>query len=365
MDTLFLDRFRRNGLAFMLQRLLVLVTVLLSAAAGAEISGAPQANISNGLIRATIYLPDPVNGYYRGTRFDWSGVIGHLEYNGHNYYGPWFTKRDPSVSDFIFSGRDIIAGPCSAAMGPVEEFLTDDKALGYDEAKPGGTFIKIGVGVLKKPDNRAYSSYRLYDIVDRGKWSVHPKSDSVEFIQTIADARSGYAYTYTKTLRLTPGKPEMTIEHTLKNTGKQPIQTSVYDHNFLVLDNQPIGPDFVITVPFTIRTDHPPSRDLAEVTGNQIHYVRQLRDRDAVAIPIEGFGGKASDYAITIENKRVGAGMKIAGDRPLEREALWSIRSVLAMEPFVVMSIQPSHEFAWKYTYTYYSLTPEGSAPVK
>jgi hypothetical protein len=55
--------------------------------------------------------------------------------------------------------------------------------------------------------------------------------------------------------------------------------------------------------------------------------------------------------------------MKIVGDRPLEREALWSIRSVLAMEPFVAMSIQPGREFKWKYTYTYYSLTPVDSVP--
>jgi hypothetical protein len=347
----------------MLQRLLVLVTVLLPAAAGAEVSGTPQATISNDLIRAVVYLPDPVNGYYRGTRFDWSGVIGRLEYNGHNYYGPWFTKRDPNVRDFIFSGGDIIAGPCSSAMGPVEEFLTDDKALGYDEAKPGGTFIKIGVGVLKKPDNQAYSSYRLYDIVDGGKWSVHPDHDSVQFVQTVSDPSSGYGYVYAKTIRLTPGKPEMTIEHTLKNSGKRPIQTSVYDHNFLVLDKQPTGPDFVIRTPFPIATDHPPSRDLAEVHGNEIHYLRTLRDRDTVAIPIQGFSGDSSDYSITIENKRVGAGMKIVGDRPLEREALWSIRSVLAMEPFVAMSIQPGREFKWKYTYTYYSLTPVGSVP--
>ena len=349
----------------MIGRLLVLLTVLLPAAATAQNSGVPQANISNGLVRATVYLPDPVNGYYRGTRFDWSGVIGHLEYGGHNYYGPWFTKRDPSVRDFIFSGRDIVAGPCSAAMGPVEEFFTDGKALGYDEAKPGGTFIKIGVGVLRKPDNRAYSGYRLYDIVDGGKWNVRPQPDAVEFNQTVADSSSGYAYDYTKTIRLIPSKPEMTIEHTLKNTGKRPIQTSVYDHNFLVLDNQPIGPDFVITVPFTIATDHPPSHDLAEVRRNQIHYLRALRDRDTVAIPIQGFGNSSSDYTITIENKHVGAGIKIVGDRPLEREALWSIRSVLAMEPFVAMSIQPGHEFKWKYTYTYYSLTPDRSTPAK
>ena len=42
----------------------------------------PQAEISNESIHARLYLPDPVNGYYRGTRFDWSGIIASLEFQG-------------------------------------------------------------------------------------------------------------------------------------------------------------------------------------------------------------------------------------------------------------------------------------------
>ena len=38
----------------------------------------PQAEISNGQIHAKLYLPDPQKGYYRATRFDWSGVISSL-----------------------------------------------------------------------------------------------------------------------------------------------------------------------------------------------------------------------------------------------------------------------------------------------
>ena len=89
-------------------------------------------------------------------------VIGSLEYKGHRYHGAWFTKTNPKIRDFVFEGAHIIAGPCSAIMGPVEEFSTDDKALGFDEAKPGGTFIKIGVGVLRKPqDGASYDRFRL------------------------------------------------------------------------------------------------------------------------------------------------------------------------------------------------------------
>jgi hypothetical protein len=39
----------------------------------------PSAEIGNGQIKAKIYLPDPVNGFYRSTRFDWSGAFSSLE----------------------------------------------------------------------------------------------------------------------------------------------------------------------------------------------------------------------------------------------------------------------------------------------
>jgi len=47
----------------------------------------PEAQISNGIITVNFYLPDINNGYYRATRFDWSGNTTSLEYNGHTFYG--------------------------------------------------------------------------------------------------------------------------------------------------------------------------------------------------------------------------------------------------------------------------------------
>jgi hypothetical protein len=317
----------------------------------------PQAEIDNGILKAQFYLPDSQKGFYRGTRFDWSGVIGNLEYKGHKYYGPWFTKTDPTVHDFVYQGKDIVAGPCSAITGPVEEFSTDDKALGYDEAKPGATFIKIGVGVLRKPkDGSAYDRFRLYEIVDAGTWKVRTTRDAIEFTHDLADPSSGYAYHYQKTIQLVEGRPDMVMDHKLKNTGKRAIHSTVYNHNFLVLDGQPPGPDFVLKMPFEIKTKRPADKTLAEVRGKQIVYLKTLKDKDTVYTELQGFGPTAEDYQFTIENKKAGAGLKITGDRPLSHVALWSIRSVLSLEPFIAMTIEPGQEFTWKYTYTYYLL---------
>lgn len=336
---------------------IILTLAFVTLAVMAEAETPPQTQISSDVITAKIYLPDVAKGYYRGTRFDWSGVIGRLEYAGHNYYGPWFTKTDPKVIDFVYRGQDIVAGPCSAITGPVEEFSWEGKALGYDQAEVGGTFVKIGVGVLRKPDAEKYNPYRLYEIVDSGKWNVTTKPDRVEFTQEVSDSGSGYGYRYTKVVRLVHGKPRMIVEHMLTNTGRRSIQTSVYDHNFLVLDRQPTGPDFMVRMPFSLKAAARLDPQMAEVQGREFVYRKVLEGRDTVATEIGGFGETAEDYRIEIENHKDGAGMQVRGDRPLSRLYLWSIRSVLAIEPYIDMSIEPGHSFEWQYEYDYYTLS--------
>ncbi len=317
----------------------------------------PQAELSNGEIHLKIYLPDAKAGFYHATRFDWSGMIGSLVYKGHEYYGSWFQRVDPAVRDFSYDGADIVASPCTAAVGPAEEFVTDaNQPLGYEAAKPGGTFVKIGVGALKKPDDSAYNRFRLYEIADPGKWSVRTEPDAIEFTQQLSDASSGYGYVYRKSIKLIKGKAEMRIEHSLRNTGRAAIDTNVYDHNFLHIDGEAPGPDYTIETPFQIKSDHPPSKDFAEIRGNRIVYLKSLANQERVAMPIQGFGNGASDYDIRIENARAAVGLRITGDRPLQSESLWSIRAVLAVEPFVHISIAPGQEFTWAMTYDYFDV---------
>jgi hypothetical protein len=335
-----------------------IMSLLTALSALAETSPAPpQTEIANSVMRMKIYLPHAATGFYRGTRFDWSGVVGDLEFAGHSYYGPWFTQTDPKVSDFVYRGAEIVAGPCSAITGPVEEF----GVLGYDEAKPGGTFLKIGVGVLRKPDDAHYTAYHLYEIVNGGKWSVKKSKDAVEFTQELHDTSSGYGYIYRKKVSLATGKPQMLIEHSLKNVGTLALHTNVYDHNFLVLDKQPTDAGFRISLPFTISTEPPVEKELAEVRKDQIVYLKTLTGEDRVYTSISGFGNSSDDYKIRIENTSVKAGMQITADRPLSKMALWSIRSVIAVEPFIDISLEPGTQSTWKYDYDYYTLPHSNS----
>lgn len=295
----------------------------------------PEAQISNGTITAKLLLPDAERGYYRGTRFDWSGVIQSLRTKDHEYFGKWFDKYDPKLHDAI--------------MGPVEEFAS----LGYDEAKPGETFVRVGVGAVKKPDESRYERFKTYDIVDHGKWNTRKGGNWIEFAQDLKD-HNGYAYSYTKLITLEKGKPVMTIRHILKNKGTKPISTSQYNHNFFMLDGQPTGPDASVKFPFELRSKRPVAPALAEVRGAEIAYLKELQQGQSVAAEFEGFGATASDYDIRVENKKSGAGVRIQGDQPIMKLIYWSIRTTMCPEAYIALKIQPGGESKWAYTYTFY-----------
>lgn len=316
-------------------------TAFLSLCALASAADFPEADISNGSLHAKLYLPDAQKGYYQATRFDWSGQIPSLEYKGHTYFGNWNpAPYDPKLHDAI--------------MGPVEEFLTSGAGLGYAEAQAGGTFLKIGVGVIRKPDERSFQQFKTYEIVDPGKWVVKKRGDSVEFTQTVADPSSGYAYEYTKVVQLVKGKPVMTLDHRLKNTGKKTIESDVYEHNFYMLDAQPTGPDVVVRFPFEVHATQD-LRGLAQTKGNELIYLKELTGRESAQSNLTGFGAGLKDYNISEENTKTGAGVRQTCDRPLVRINYWSIRSTACPEAYIHMKIEPGGTFTWKISYEFYT----------
>ncbi|MEO5583757.1 MAG: hypothetical protein ABIR66_13785 [Saprospiraceae bacterium] len=316
---------------------IILVGLSVLTISGVSTSTFPQAEITNGLIYARIYLPDADSGYYRSTRFDWSGVMPDLEYKGHTYSGQWFDKYDPTIHDAI--------------MGPVESF----SPLGYDEAKPGSSFTQIGVGLLAKPSDAPYSPFTYYKILDAGKWSIKKKANEIDFMHELAG--SEYAYQYKKSINVVKGKPEMILTHSLKNTGHQSIETEVYDHNLFVIDHQPTGPDFVIKFPFNLTSEEQGRRgigDIAAIEKGQIIFLRELNKKEYTYSVMQGYSNSAKDYDIRIENHKTGAGMRITSDRPLSKLVFWASPRILCPEPYINIKIAPGEVFNWKLCYEFY-----------
>ena len=291
----------------------------------------PQATIQNGQVTAKLYLPEPTAGYYRGTRFDWSGVIYSLQFAGHEYFGEWQESDDPYLHDRI--------------TGPVESY-----SVGPHQ-QAGETFLRVGVGVYEKA---AAGAKHPFHIVDHGKWGVKSGKNWIAMSHEVNNGKT--AYRYVKRLTLTPGRAELVIDHFLNNTGLAPIETQVYNHNFFVMDQQPTGPDFVVGFPFELTAE----RDLGgfgAVRGKNLVYLREIPAGDYMISTFRGFEtDDPRHHGFWLENRKIKAGVRMVTDRPLAKLQLWSPHTTICPEPFIDLKIDPGHADRWSIRYTFYTL---------
>jgi len=306
----------------------------------------PHKMIDNGVISAKVYLPDTF-GFYRATRFDHAGMVTHITYKGQDYGRYWFVKTSPVVRNFSYDDDGLVANNNNIAAGPVEEFGEN----GFDAAGLGGRFLKIGVGILQR-NNDKYDRFRTYPILNQGKRTTTATKTSVRFDQVIANDPSGYGYSYTKTVRLLPGKPTLVIEDRLKNTGKKPIDTTVYNHHFMTISP---GEEAVeLQAPFPLKNSRPMPADVIKFDGARMTYLRGLTGQEQVASDLTGFTNAVSDNDFRVTNTKTGYGVRIRADMPVTRLLWWSVPSTMGIEPYMDVKLKPGEEKRWSHTLDYY-----------
>lgn len=299
----------------------------------------PKASLRSGALSATVFLPDAQTGYYRGSRFDWSGIVGCAALHGHTFFGEWFDRYEPTISD--------------AVTGPAEEFRHPTSEIGYDEAKPGEPFLKIGVGVLRRMDAKPYFFGTSYPIVDGGTWTVKARKDSVSFRQVLHSA-FGYAYVYEKTLTLDGHTNTLTVSHRLRNLGQKPLETAVYSHDFFMLDGQPTGPGMELRLPFVPTPDNPLPAS-AEIDGKTIRIVAPLEPRRGLGAYITGFSDRTPDLDFTFEDKAHGLSVEESSDSPLVKMYLWATPKTFCPEGYIAIHVAPGETQKWTLRYRFFT----------
>jgi hypothetical protein len=300
----------------------------------------PQVILKNDTLKLTIFLPDSEKGYYRGTRFDWSGLIGQSEYKGHTFFGPWKTTHDPKN----FEDAD----------GTAEEFGIVSPP-GYDVAKVGEPFLKIGIGLLEKPKEDKYQFFGTYKIVDAGAWKIRHEADWIEFEHNLGPVND-WGYRYVKRIQLTPAGDGFTIQHTLKNTGKNLIETDHYCHNFIRIDEQSVGVDYVMDFAF-----EPKSKNKLQEEGiikdRQLQLVKDLKKDQALFTELAGMKGTVEENQVTVKLKKSGVGVRISGDAPLDHFNVFAVKLAMCPEPFVKIRVEPGKDLKWTSSYRFFAET--------
>ncbi|MDF9827112.1 hypothetical protein M2447_001201 [Ereboglobus sp. PH5-10] len=295
----------------------------------------PVARISANGVHAEICLPDSDAGYYRGTRFDWAGVIRDLRWRGHRYFDEWFPAHDPLCHDGI--------------CGPVDEFTQ----TGYEDAAEGDEFLKIGVGALRKTTDAPYDRFQTYPISNKGKRQTGISADRVDFQHTLTSG--DLAYDYRKTLQLTTDKPGLRLEYALKNTGAKPLEGQVYNHNFFTIDGMTTGPDTEIRLPFRPEGDWREAYDSVALTDTGINFSRELNAGEKVFMGnLHGHDPAQTGYAFELHNRKSGAGVRAKGSGHLSHIVFWACPATACIEPYTTRQVHPGQTARWTIEYEFF-----------
>lgn len=285
--------------------------------------------LKKGSMRLLLADPLAADPYYRGTRFDRSGVILNLEYAEHSYVRPWYRRYDPFMHD--------------AVSGPSEEFTQ----IGYDAAAPGDTFLKIGVGLLRR-DDAPYNRFNLYEVVDSGRVSVEKKDDSALFRQELEGV---YDY-YKKVEILDDGR--LIICHKLLNLGKELLDFYVYSHNFFILDGSSVGRATHFGFPFHPEGDWRAEYDCVRLTENGIAFNRDLLEGESVFMGnLHSPDGPVQDFIFTLANSDNGLRVEGKCDRKVAYSVFWSNHDVACIEPYVPLCVKPGSAVSWNLEYRF------------
>jgi len=226
----------------------------------------------DGNLEVVVYLPIGIKQgekpYYVSSRFEHGSMIGSIKRKAwHNVDGEVVEK------DHYLFGGNLWRIPHNSyfpesGIGLASEFgVGDDGAfcyfrcgwngvnditnglLGYDEARLGEPFLKIGVGALIKgicthcDSTENYKFNSPYEFAELPKWTILEVNQYVVSMET--EARVGdYGYRLHKDIVLQ--NDELLITSILTNLGTQAFSTAWYSHNFFTCDDVPVGKDYSV-----------------------------------------------------------------------------------------------------------------------
>ena len=279
---------------------------------------------------------------YSGTRFDWTNFITQVTLDKtHTFCVP----------------ESLTPGQGSGGIGLCNEFGIEEP-IGYDDARPGESFPKLGIGLLARPDDAPYNFFRPYEIV--APFPIHVTAHTTQATFTIEPLECrGYAVRLTKTV--TVEGAGLTVAYALENVGEKPVVTTEYIHNFMRIDEHAIGPDYRLRMPYTIEfaaQEGPFAERLAQMMAILDVQGGDLRCK---VTPEHPFYCRPLGFAKTdaaqweLIHEPTGVGLREYDDFAPARVAVWGTMHVISAEVFVPVNVQPGATQRWTRRYEFFA----------
>ena len=282
-----------------------------------------------------IYVDLPLDNY-NFSRFDWTGKIRAVK----------FKNICMSGSEKLIDKNDLTYG-----NGFYNEFGIDIP-VGFDDIKEGDWFHKIGVGILKKKGEN-YDFMRNYEMKP-AKFNVTVESNKI-IIDCISHIINGYSYILKKEIELF--ESSFVIKYNLHNTGQKDISTSEYNHNFLAINKELMGSQYILKFPFKMKP---------ECFGETVNSEEKVQiDQHKITFkntPEEQFffsnlsGNENVEASWELVNTKIKIGIREIASFKTKKVNLWGWKHVISPELFFDINLKPGQIIKWSRTYNLFEL---------
>jgi hypothetical protein len=299
----------------------------------------PQTLLKNSTLTLRVMHPDPKKGFYRGYRFEWSGIISEAFSDKHHFIG---LPPDPA------------SGQPNLSLGTASEFKPPLKIPSTKSGEPDRE-IRIGIGSftdIPSPDPGGKPGHRLDQAAP---WKMSSSGKSLTYTQDFQDP-SGYAYRYQKTITLDDTRPLALITYSLENKGSRTIETEHYCHNWLCLDGAGTGASYGMSFPYPLEPNvlRFTQRHAARLDGRKLVFDPALPSKSIFWMMFKDIEG-ASNNQWELSNVQTGSSVHFTADwTPFYLNIYGSLKA-FCPETFVKLSLAPGQSRTWTTRYLFHS----------
>ena len=148
-----------------------------------------------------------------------------------------------------------------------------------------------------------------------------------------------------------------TIKYELQNTGVKDIITDEYVHNFIAINNDLIGRNYILKFPFQLKpklfweTVNPEQK--VDIEENEIKFIDSPKEQFFFS---NLSGNKNVDAAWELINLKSKIGISEIGSFKTNKVNLWGWRHVISPELFFKIFVKPGESSKWFRTYNVFNV---------
>lgn len=277
--------------------------------------------------RLTVEIAEPGIFPANTSRFDWTGFVTSVKLD--NTYE--FCTKEPTN----------LVHPSTGGQGLCNEYICPEFC---GMAKKGERFVKFGIGLFMKPDTEEYCFYRKYDIKP---FQMHWEQQGVSKVTFITepDLSVQNSIRQIKTIQVEGQDLEMTVE--IENTGKKYLNMEEFCHNFLTINQEKIGPEYHLQMPFLKENM---KMKAGTFCGNNGEFSFEQYSNKAALLQIkpEEVSRDAEEYSWMLYHDEIPAYVKSTDNFCPSHVDVWSIDHIVSVETFFPVRLAPGEKVEWK-----------------